>query len=100
MTPEEFAHTLLEHALGYIAAELPVFPLHSPRKQPRELCDCGAGNDCKSPSKHPRTKSGLTDASLDSGQVRRWWQMWPRANIGIAIPAGFVVLDIDGPEGL
>ena len=43
---------------------------------------------------------GLNDASTDPEQAARWWRMWVRANIGIAVPKGYVVLDVDGFEGL
>jgi predicted transcriptional regulator len=57
--------------------------------------------DCGSPGKHPRTEHGLSDASLDLGQINQWWHDWPDANVGIrtGTPGGIVVLDVDGSEG-
>jgi putative DNA primase/helicase len=74
----------------------PVLPLHTPIDG---VCDCRR-SDCSSPGKHPRTKNGLLDASTDPDQIRKWWAIWPDANIGIAVPVGIVAVDIDGPEGV
>lgn len=95
---EEFVAILLADALMYASNDLPVFPCHSPKK--KGLCDCPKGEDCDSPGKHPRTLAGFKDASTEELAVRRWWKMWPRANVAISIPSGYVVLDVDGPEGL
>ena len=56
-------------------------------------CSCDNA-ECPSPSKHPRTKHGLNDASTQPDQVRLWWRQWPNANIGVAVPDGMVVLGI------
>jgi len=63
-------------------------------------CTCGKP-DCSSPGKHPRTPSGVKDASKDVNVIRHWWHEWPNANVGIATGAtsGFFVLDVDGEEG-
>lgn len=62
-------------------------------------CTCPLA-DCPSPGKHPRPSRGLREASADVAQVRQWWLQWPTANVGcLPGPSGYVVLDIDGPEG-
>lgn len=71
--------TLLDSALAYGRAGWPVIPLH-PRK------------------KAPLTQSGVKDATLEVELIRKWWSRYPRANIGLAVPAGFVVVDIDSTE--
>lgn len=71
--------SLLEAALGYAACGLSVFP-------------------CRR-DKRPLTEHGFTDATTDPDTIRAWWHHWPSALIGIAVPAGYVVIDIDGPEG-
>lgn len=38
---------------------------------------------------------GLHDATADVEMVRAWWQRWPSANIGWAIPSGLWVWDED-----
>lgn len=50
---------------------------------------------CLENSKSPLTKAGFLDATTDSERISRWWSARPYANIGIAIPEGEVVLDID-----
>jgi len=88
--------TLLDSALRYAEASWGVIPLHSPEGG---KCSCHR-DDCASPAKHPRTLHGLTDASTDPEQVRKWWGLWPDANIGMVVPNGYVVLDIDGDDGV
>lgn len=87
---------LLDAALRYAAAGFPVIPLYSASDG---HCDCYLGERCESPAKHPRTQHGLTDATTNTADIRRWWGMWGHANIGLTIPSGYVVVDIDGDEG-
>ena len=60
-------------------------------------CGCSKGSACDRPGKHPMTKHGVNDASMDRDQIRAWWKETPDANIGIATgsEAGILVLDID-----
>lgn len=92
------APDLLRAALGYAERGWFVAPLHSPAKNG---CSCGRA-DCASPAKHPRTAHGLKDASRDAATIRRWWEQWPDANIGILTgpESGILVLDVDGEPGL
>ena len=56
-------------------------------------CTCKDGPACRSSGKHPTKKAWLTAEAPD---------VWPSGrNIGIATggASGFVVLDVDGPEG-
>jgi putative DNA primase/helicase len=48
-------------------------------------------------NKHPITAHGLSDATLDKGQIETWFDRWPRALIAIATGerSGIVALDID-----
>ena len=79
--------TMLAAALAYAARGWPVFPLKPRDKVPAI----------------PKTEggSGFYDATTDPAVIRRWWERWPDANVGLATgaAAGFVVLDVDGPEG-
>lgn len=50
--------------------------------------------------KEPLTHHGVKDATNDLEQIRSWWSRWPQANIGLAIPQGLLVLDIDSTEAL
>lgn len=88
---------MIEHALAYAARGWRVFPIYECRATGTQ-CSCG-NRKCTSPGKHPRTKTGLKEATLDATQIRAWWRQWPNANIGIATGAGLVVADIDPRHG-
>lgn len=90
--------TKLEIAQEYAAKGWAVMPLHTP--DANHICSCHH-KDCKSNGKHPRTINGLQDATTDLAQIRKWWGMWPEANIGVATgsKSGFVVLDVDAHHG-
>ncbi len=49
--------------------------------------------------KKPLTQHGHRDATTDPAVVTDWWRRWPGANIGYAVPAGTLVLDVDGDAG-
>lgn len=85
-------------ALDYAADGWHVLPLHS--FDAVELCSCRDAN-CGSPAKHPRTKTGLTEATTDPVVIGAWWDRWPEANIGVRTGAvsGIVVLDVDSYAG-
>jgi Bifunctional DNA primase/polymerase, N-terminal len=70
-------------ALYYASVGLPVFP-------------------CENRGKVPLTRRGFKDASAHREHVWRWWGRWPWANIAIPTgPAsGWLVVDLDGAEGL
>lgn len=90
---------LLDAALFYVSKGWKVLPLHSPVTDDDGLVSCSCNKpDCKSGAKHPRLMHGLRDASSDPEQIKRWWDMWPDANIGIctgSTSGGLVVIDID-----
>jgi putative DNA primase/helicase len=72
-------NVLLASALKYaLVLGWPVFPLRG---------------------KHPLTEHGSKDATLDEQQIRKWWQKWPWANIGIATGLKFWALDVDTKNG-
>ncbi|HET9758071.1 MAG TPA: bifunctional DNA primase/polymerase [Candidatus Limnocylindrales bacterium] len=45
--------------------------------------------------KTPLTVNGFRDATTDPGTVGAWWRQRPAALIGVAVPDGTVVVDID-----
>src|SRR3990170_4168292 len=87
----------LTAALDYAGRGWPVIPLHAATA---DGCSC-ARDECSSVGKHPRTEHGLKDATTDEGVVRRWWDKWPEANVGVVTGAGagLVVLDVDPRHG-
>jgi hypothetical protein len=91
--------TPLEAALAYARRGWPVFPLHHP--DPHRGCSCIDALKCRSPGKHPRTRKGLKDATTDPAQIRRWWELYPLANVGLAMgrKSGLVAVDVDPRAG-
>jgi hypothetical protein len=99
MTP----NPCLDAALDYAKRGLRVIALHSPNG--RGGCTCGKG-DCGTPGKHPRwhksdLEHGVHSATTDEKIIRRWWQRWPGANVGIATGkvSGVIAGDIDPRNG-
>jgi hypothetical protein len=91
--------TALEAALAYARLGWPVFPLHHPDLH--RGCSCMEAKACRSPGKHPRTRKGLKDASTDEAQIRRWWEIYPLAGVGLAMgrKSGLVAVDVDPRSG-
>jgi hypothetical protein len=50
--------------------------------------------------KAPLTRHGHLDATTEGAVIRRWWERRPDANVGLAIPRGLVVVDIDDRKAL
>jgi hypothetical protein len=89
----------LKYALNYAKRGLHVVPLHWITDE--GICSCKKGSECTSPGKHPITKNGCKDASVDSDTIEKWWDKYPNANIGIATGkvSGIIVLDVDPRNG-
>ena len=104
IVPIEGGNKKLASALLYAKHGWAVFPLHYPKDG---NCSCGNKRDCATESK-PRAKhpiwelapNGLTNATLDLEEIRRWWRIQPNANIGAVPPKNCTVLDIDDELGL
>lgn len=88
---------LFTSATDYARRSWPVIPLYSVANG---KCSCGKVS-CASPAKHPRTRQGLKDASVEQSKIDIWWHRWLQANIGIRTGkvSGIVVLDIDPRQG-
>lgn len=71
--------TLKDAALDYAREGLAVFP---------------CGDD-----KAPLIEGGFKSASADEAQVAAWWDEHPDALIGVPVPAGHVVVDMDPRNG-
>jgi len=98
---EMSASSLLVAALELGGRGYPVFPVYEPGVAGG--CACHRGRACSRPGKHPRTEHGLKDASCDPRRIQAWWHCWQAASIGVAVPTGHAVLDLDdlrATEGL
>lgn len=91
---------MMKSALLYATKlEWQVFPLHWIENG---KCSCkGKTGSCKA-GKHPLTKNGVKDATLNKSIIKAWWTKWPKANIGIACGeiSGIFVLDVDMNENV
>jgi hypothetical protein len=87
---------MIKQALSYAALGWRVFPCHAPDHRGRCSCD---DPRCESVGKHPRTRRGVHDATMDPDTITRWGARWPNMNIGIATGNGLVVLDVDPRHG-
>jgi hypothetical protein len=85
---------MVRHARNYARRGYRVFPCFEPVGA---SCSCG-DPDCSSVAKHPRNHNGVTGATTDPEQIKKWWAMWPNANIGLSA-AGLIVIDIDADKG-
>jgi len=79
MSSKEVPNSFVDHAIDYARAGWPVLPIEQRGKR-------------------PLTRHGVKDATIDLAAVSKWWGLWPRANIGLAVSAEFVVVDIDSIE--
>lgn len=68
--------TKMGHALDAASRGLPVFPQDG---------------------KRPRIRNWPANATLKESVIRRWWDRWPDADIGITLPPDIYVLDADTP---
>jgi hypothetical protein len=102
----EFQYRLEKIALDYAKQGMFVIPLHTPQSKPGLTeCSCGA---CSSRGykigKHPRIRtdaSPVSFASSDEATIRKWFEWWPSANIGIVMGrgAGIFGMDFDNRGG-
>ncbi|WP_115728054.1 bifunctional DNA primase/polymerase [Actinomyces culturomici] len=77
------APTPLEAALDYAGRGWKVLPLvHTGPK-----------------AKAPAVRRGFHAATTDPAQIRQWWKTRPSALVGLVVPPGVVVLDIDPRNG-
>lgn len=76
---------LLGAAIHYARIGWPVFPL-APHDKPPAISKRAGGNGC-------------SDATTDLVQIRKWWEVDPRRNIGLATGFAFDVIDIDPEKG-
>lgn len=86
---------MIDEALRYAKAGIPVFPLHWLKQD--GTCSCRLGAMCQAKGKHPRIKNWGEEATTDVAKIKGWWNQTPLANIGIPMgeKSGLVALDVD-----
>jgi hypothetical protein len=84
-------------ALDYVNNGFLVIPLCWPKGD--GACGCGRNHQAKDIGKVPLTRHGLKDATQTLQGVQDYWGRWPQANVGLAIPPGHFVLDVDIEHG-
>ncbi len=92
-------YTNLDHALRYADDGIAVFPVHYPTHQNgRVACSCAKKGACGHIGKHPATKHGYEDGTIDQETIR---QLWRGRDYNIGAPCGdvFDVLDDDPGHG-
>jgi putative DNA primase/helicase len=99
MHRSDSARLLLEAALECASRGWHVFPCHTIVDG---TCSCGHA-DCENAGKHPKTRHGLKDATVDRSQIERWWRHNERVPSNLAIATGMqsklVVIDVDPRNG-
>jgi hypothetical protein len=91
------ASILKDYALAYVSRGFPVLPLCWPNQD--HTCGCGRNHEARDIGKAPLTQHGLKDATRTQLGIQEFWKLWPQANVGIAIPPGYFVLDVDIEHG-
>ncbi|HEX3851565.1 MAG TPA: bifunctional DNA primase/polymerase, partial [Polyangiaceae bacterium] len=97
---EATTETMLDAALELARGGFEVFPIWPV-----------GPTHAKGTGKHPRCKHGHLDATRDEAQIERWWsepergapdawQCSPYNNVGIAVPDGKVIVDLDPRNGV
>jgi putative DNA primase/helicase len=89
----------IQSILSYAEQGWKIIPLHNITDLGR--CSCGSSSCDNSAAKHPRLKGWQEQATLDSSQIRNWWNVWPHANVGVVTgkASGIIVLDVDPRHG-
>ena len=90
---------MMEAAMKYAEANIPVMPLHWIRED--GSCSCRKGQKCGSKGKHPLYSDWYENSTTGIEQIKKWWTKTPNANIGIPTgeKSGLLVLDVDDGGG-
>lgn len=87
---------MLEAALDYARKGRKIFPCCWPDEN--GVCACPKHHK-KAIGKAPLPIHGSSEATSDTEQIRKWWEKWPNANIGMST-TGRVIADFDkGKDG-
>jgi hypothetical protein len=99
--PLPLPESTLDAALVYVRRGLAVIPLHTVRYIAGQwMCTCNRRPCPDKAGKHPQQGYGLNHACTNENQARHAWEWIPDGNIGIVVPAGCFVAELDGTEGI
>lgn len=99
VTPINEAKSPLSFARRYARQGYRIFPVWwAEIADSGNKCACG-DTDCRSPAKHPVVPMGYKEATTDLAPIEKWWQRWPKANIGMVMAPELVAIDIDPRNG-
>ena len=90
--------SLAEAALWWADRGFAVFPLEERGKKPRRPDVVRLVGELPSSNGNGHVRGGFHQATRSPEVLGRWWRKWPTANLGGAVPAGTVVLDLDGDD--
>ena len=76
----------LNVAIFWASKGYPIFP-------------CREKDDTFGNVKTPLTKAGFKDATTDLQKVKEWWQRYPNALVGYAVPENKLIIDVDPRNG-
>ena len=83
---------MLAAALDYAVLGFSVFPVY----WVKDDGSCGCGNtQCNNAGKHPVPANGLKAATVDTEEIKGWWERYPDANIGTP---SYLRIDVDTKE--
>lgn len=96
---ELLSPSILKAACAWIDLGATVLALYGITSEGR--CACNDRN-CRSPGKHPigsEFPKGQHSATSSKAKIVRVLKKNRQANLGVVLPEGIVVLDVDGPQG-
>jgi len=86
--------TMMDAAIKYAEANIPVMPLHWICED--GSCSCKAGSDCDSKGKHPLYTGWYKNSTADMEQIRKWWtkntQCQYRHSLQVRNPTGWYLM--------
>jgi len=85
--------TMMDAALKYAEANIPVIPLHWICED--GSCSCKKGQQCDSKGKHPLYTGWYKNSTTDVEQIKKWWTKTPNAILAFLqerSPAGWYLM--------
>lgn len=91
----------LDYALSYASRGWRVHPLYHVKVDGNCSCNRYIKSQAHKKGKHPRLRKWQKKATTNPSQIRKWWTVWPDANIGIVCgkESNLLVIDVDFNNG-